>query len=253
MTYWNISLMSSGYLTCVDAAQLFKLVVMNYLVNISMMTSSNGKQFPCYWSFVPGIHRSPVNSPHKGQWRGALIFSLIGAWANGWANNQEPGDFRRHRAPYDVIVMINVSQYWDGTGNSSSASRKTMIHLSYTINIMAADDFQHKEPRHQQPWYGHSSPGIFDLPEYSGFITRWINYGIIQQTWMWRKRSNTYLRKIINALDREINELFYFVDDHGLARLMSLFEGVYIGYKDRIQWPLLHGWHSLNHTAKPLI
>ena len=24
-----------------------------------------------------GIHRSPVNSPHKGQWRGALMFPLI--------------------------------------------------------------------------------------------------------------------------------------------------------------------------------
>ena len=24
-----------------------------------------------------GIHRWPVNSPHKGQWRGALMFSLI--------------------------------------------------------------------------------------------------------------------------------------------------------------------------------
>ena len=32
------------------------------------------KHIPCYWSFVRGIHRSPVNSPHKGQWRGALIF-----------------------------------------------------------------------------------------------------------------------------------------------------------------------------------
>ena len=35
------------------------------------------KQIPRYWPFVPGIHRSPVNSPHKGQWRGALMFSLI--------------------------------------------------------------------------------------------------------------------------------------------------------------------------------
>ena len=25
------------------------------------------KHFPCYWPFVQGIHRSPVNSPHKGQ------------------------------------------------------------------------------------------------------------------------------------------------------------------------------------------
>ena len=30
--------------------------------------------FPRYWPFVRRIHRSPVNSPHKGQWRGALIF-----------------------------------------------------------------------------------------------------------------------------------------------------------------------------------
>ena len=41
------------------------------------------KHFPRYWPFVRGIHRSPVNSPHKGQWRGALTFSLIWAWING--------------------------------------------------------------------------------------------------------------------------------------------------------------------------
>ena len=35
------------------------------------------KYFPRYWPFVRGIHRSPVNSPHKGQWRGAMMFSLI--------------------------------------------------------------------------------------------------------------------------------------------------------------------------------
>ena len=32
------------------------------------------KHFPRHWPFVRGIHRSPVNSPQKGQWRGALIF-----------------------------------------------------------------------------------------------------------------------------------------------------------------------------------
>ena len=63
------------------------------------------KHFPRYWPFVRGIHRSPVNSPHKSQWRGALIFSLICAWMNGWVNNCEAGDLRRHRAHYDVIVM----------------------------------------------------------------------------------------------------------------------------------------------------
>ena len=63
------------------------------------------KHFPRYWPFVRGIHRSPVNSPHKGQWRGALMFSLIYVWINGWINNREAGDLRRHRAHFDVIVM----------------------------------------------------------------------------------------------------------------------------------------------------
>ena len=63
------------------------------------------KHFPRYWPFVRGIHRSPVNSPHKGQWGGALMFSLICAWINGWVNNREAGDLTRHRAHYDVTVM----------------------------------------------------------------------------------------------------------------------------------------------------
>ena len=53
-----------------------------------------------------GIHRSPVNSLHQGQWRGALMFSLICAWINRWVNYGKAGDLRRHRAHYDVIVMI---------------------------------------------------------------------------------------------------------------------------------------------------
>ena len=71
------------------------------------------KHFPRYWPFVRGIHRSPGNSPHKGQWRGALVFSLIGGWINGWVNNGEAGDFRRNGANYDVIVMkTNVWMLW---------------------------------------------------------------------------------------------------------------------------------------------
>ena len=63
------------------------------------------KLFPRYWPFVRGIHRSPVNSPHKGQWRGALMFSLICVWISGWVNNHEAGDLRRYRGHCDVIVM----------------------------------------------------------------------------------------------------------------------------------------------------
>ena len=63
------------------------------------------RHFPRYWPFVRRIHRSPMNSPHKGQWRGALMFSLICVWINGWVNNREAGDLRRKRAHYDVIVI----------------------------------------------------------------------------------------------------------------------------------------------------
>ena len=53
----------------------------------------------------------PVNSPHNGQWRGALKFSLICARINGWVNNREAGGLRRHQALCDVIVMWYKKQH----------------------------------------------------------------------------------------------------------------------------------------------
>ena len=70
------------------------------------------KHLPRYWPFVRGIPRSPVNSPHKGQWRGALMFSLICVWINDWVNNREVGDLRRYRAHYDVIVLWQCCSCW---------------------------------------------------------------------------------------------------------------------------------------------
>ena len=67
------------------------------------------KRFPRDCPYVRGIHRSPVNSPHKGQWREALMFSLICAWLSGWVNNRESGDSRRHHPHYDVTAMWLVS------------------------------------------------------------------------------------------------------------------------------------------------
>ena len=48
-----------------------------------------------------------MDSPHKGQWRWALMFSLNCAWTNVWANNRDSGDLRRHRTHYGVTVMKN--------------------------------------------------------------------------------------------------------------------------------------------------
>ena len=57
------------------------------------------------YSAMSRMSRSPVNSPHKGQWRGALMFSLICVWINDWVNNRKAGDLRRYHAHYDVTVM----------------------------------------------------------------------------------------------------------------------------------------------------
>ena len=65
--------------------------------------------FSALLAFCAGNSPVPVNSPHKGQWRGALMFSLICVWINGWVNNREAGDWRRHRGHYDVNIMVPIS------------------------------------------------------------------------------------------------------------------------------------------------
>ena len=102
------------------------------------------KHFPRYWPFVRGIHQSPVNSPHKGQWRGALMFSFICVWINVWVNNREAGDLRRYRVHDDVFVMgiqvIPISPNgfcWMHTGLSclhSINSRYFWIFIFITTN-----------------------------------------------------------------------------------------------------------------------
>ena len=68
-----------------------------------MMTSSNGSIFRI--TALCAGNSTMADSPHKGQWGGALMFSLISAWINGWVNIRQAGDLRCHRAHYDVIAM----------------------------------------------------------------------------------------------------------------------------------------------------
>ena len=106
LSYWNYSLVLSP-----QYHSDYMIIYHHYYFFYHMaITPSHDdvikwKHFPRYWPFVRGIHRSPVNSPHKGHWRGALIFSLICVWINGWVNNREAGDLRRHRGHYDLSVM----------------------------------------------------------------------------------------------------------------------------------------------------
>ena len=72
-----------------------------------MMTSSNGNIFR-----VTGhLGGEFTGSPHKGQWRGALMFSLICVWIYGLVNTREAGVLRRSQAHYDVIVMSSGKTY----------------------------------------------------------------------------------------------------------------------------------------------
>ena len=95
-----------------------------------------------YWPLVRWIHRSPVNSPHQSQWRGALMFSLICAWINGWAGNREAIDLRRHGAHYDVIVMlydyINSTCAWYINHTVHSLIRHRNLVTIYIVLIMYA-------------------------------------------------------------------------------------------------------------------
>ena len=74
----NVSIQGSVNILAAEGARPWQ-------VTFYMMTSSNGI--------------------HRGQWCGALMFSLICAWRNGWVNNRQTGDLRPNCAHYDVIVM----------------------------------------------------------------------------------------------------------------------------------------------------
>ena len=97
------------------------------------------KHFPRYWPFVRGIHRSAVNSLHKGQWRAALMLSLICAWISGWVNNHVAGDLRRHRAHFDVT---NANSIWITSKISSAQPASSWIFL-IDVNDQFESTFQY--------------------------------------------------------------------------------------------------------------
>ena len=98
--------------------------------------------FQRYRPFVRGIHRSPVNFPHKSPRRGALVFYLISAWINGWVNNRKAGDLKRHRPHYDVTVMfLSILLWWYVCitwGNSSllSGSKSLLQPILFKICVI---------------------------------------------------------------------------------------------------------------------
>ena len=101
------------------------------------------KHFSRYCPFVHRIHWSPVNSPHKGQWHGALILSLINAWINGRVNNREAGDLGCHHAHYDITVMISGS----ATSNNNILWKKQILwkKLHHKVSIFQLVSWFHAD------------------------------------------------------------------------------------------------------------
>ena len=63
------------------------------------------KQYPRYWSFCGKFtsHRWILRT--KANDAELCCFVWFVSWINGWVINREAGDLRRHRSPFDVIVM----------------------------------------------------------------------------------------------------------------------------------------------------
>ena len=61
-----------------------------------------------WWRHQMGIRRSPVNSRTKASDAELWCFLWSAPWINGWVNNREAGDLRRHRVHYEVIVMCRA-------------------------------------------------------------------------------------------------------------------------------------------------
>ena len=105
------------------------------------------KHFPRYCQFVRGIHRSSVNSPHKGQWRGALMFSLVCGWINAWVNNHEAGDLTHNCAHYDVIVMGGATRgMWNSLATGLNCEHFFFLkwHRQVYSNSMCCQTFYHE-------------------------------------------------------------------------------------------------------------
>ena len=89
--------------------------------------------FSALLAFCAG--NSPVNSPHKGQWRGASMFSSICAWINGWVNNSEASDLRCHHTHYDIIVMVPVETFSRLYGHDTTREDLDLGCYMYMYNV----------------------------------------------------------------------------------------------------------------------
>ena len=118
-------------------SQVHNQIVIVYIFTYILWWRHQMETFSALLAICAGNSPVPVNSPHKGQWRGALMFSLICVWINGWVNNCEAGDLRRYRTHYDVTVICYRRIYL--TITVAAAVPATNCVRPSTINSHSAD------------------------------------------------------------------------------------------------------------------
>ena len=123
--------------------------------------------FSALLAVVSGIHRSLVNSPHKGQWRRALMFSLVCVWTNSWANSLDAGDLRCHRAHYHFTVMFCHCCHW--CHNQYPHSLIAKDHQFDILVIPGGTRICHNDNLRCH----HGPPGTTNLSKLTSFCLQW--------------------------------------------------------------------------------
>ena len=125
---------NNGKMFCIFVRKLnINLQFISLQTSYIMMTSSNGNIY-CTTGPLWGESTSQC-SPHKDQWRGTLMYSLICAWTNNW----DTSNLRSHRSHYDVTVMMtHWADYIDLQGS----------HLAYRSICLAR-----KQVRYHLEWF----------------------------------------------------------------------------------------------------
>ena len=139
---------------------------------------SKWKRFPRHWPLCEVKPSVTGGFLQKGQWHGALTFSLVCASTNGWANNRDAGQLRRHGVHCDIIVMYFLS---------SPLARSFMwpiyhisqVYLAGTAAIDWLSDFHVIWWYSLKPWKPEPSACVDGYVVYSYFLSRnslWTQY-----------------------------------------------------------------------------
>ena len=123
----HCSLDLMGWLCCKTTWLIWTLAMTPCMIKWMSAKGLSSDYIYCHWqswwrhqmeassallALCAGISPSTVNSPNKGQWRGALMFLWSAPWINGIINIREADDSGRHRAHYDFIVIFYCGHRW---------------------------------------------------------------------------------------------------------------------------------------------